>query len=121
MRFSAIMLQQIQTTIYLRPQKEGIYNEYITHNLPDDGRVSRKFVNRLLKDRSIHYNEVDTLNDMKLFQVSMIQDLNFPAAFRAVIEMGVVAVILGSMPGDQVPEELAQELNARLGRAAGLN
>ncbi|WDP92060.1 MAG: HD domain-containing protein [Desulfobacter sp.] len=94
---------------------------FITHRLPDDGRFSRKFVDRLMAGRAIPYNEVASLNNMKLFQLGMARDLNFSAAFRAVMAMGVVDAILGSMPDSPMLEELGRVLNARLEKAAGLN
>lgn len=94
---------------------------FLTHNLPDDGRVSRVFLSRLMDGRSIDFNEVASLNDMKLFQVSMILDLNFPAAYRAVSQMEVIDVILTSMPGSPMMDELMQKLNLEMKMAAELN
>ncbi len=91
---------------------------FLTHNLPDDGRVSGELVDRLASGREIPYSSVSSLNDMKLFQISMIQDLNFPAAVRAVLDMGVVEVILDSMPGFSGFKSLEQRLNVYLEKAA---
>lgn|GEM_PF-2484991 len=88
-----------------------------THNLADDGRVSGGLVDRL----EISYRRVSNLNDMKLFQISMIQDLNFPAAVRAVLDINVIEVILDSMPCLSGLKSLKNSLNAYLEKAVFFN
>lgn len=95
--------------------ESGSHN-FLTYNLPDDGRVSGDLVFRLMANREIRFSRVSTLNDMKLFQISMIQDLNFPAAVRAVLDMGVVEVIIGSMPESLALQALEQILKTHMER-----
>lgn len=80
---------------------------FITHDQRDDGRISGSLVDDIMNGKGVHYNRVATLNDMKLFQVSMIYDLNFPAAFAAMRDRQVVQVILNSMPASPELESLA--------------
>ena len=85
---------------------------FITHNLEDDGRVPRALVRDLVKTRRIDFDRVSTLNDMKIFQIGMVYDLNFSAAIQAVREQGVIRIILDSMPASPELDTLNQDLSA---------
>ena len=74
---------------------------FITHNLPDDGQVRADLVDRMMAGKSIPYKGVASLNDMKLFQLSMIYDLNFQGAHAHVLAQGVVQRFIGSMPRER--------------------
>ena len=50
---------------------------FITHDMADDGRVSVELAGEIMRGKGFHYSRIATLNDMKLFQVGMIYDLNF--------------------------------------------
>ncbi|MCG8637483.1 MAG: HD domain-containing protein [Desulfobacterales bacterium] len=81
---------------------------FITHDMADDGRVSVELAGEIMRGKGFHYSRIATLNDMKLFQVGMIYDLNFPASFSAIRDREVVPVILGSMPPFPESESLSR-------------
>jgi hypothetical protein len=81
---------------------------FITHDMADDGSVSAELADEIMQGKGFNYDRVSTLNDMKLFQMGMIYDLNFPAAFSAIRDQEVVPVILGSMPSFPGLEDLSR-------------
>ena len=88
---------KVMTDLY-RGRHDNKQN-YITHDLRDDKIIPHALVDQIIAGRPIHYSQVKTLNGIKLFQLSMIFDLNFSAAFEMIKEKDVVRIITGSMPG----------------------
>ncbi len=101
-----IDIYKVMLELYL--SAENGKPSFITHDQKDDGRISGSLINEIMAGKGIHYNRVSTLNDMKLFQISMIYDLNFPAAFVAIRDRQVVQVILDSMPASPKLTALAR-------------
>lgn len=87
---------------------------FITHNLEDDGKVSTSLMTQLLNDRPIEYYQIRTLNDLKLFQIGMVYDLNFTSALSAIQKQGVISAILHTMPQSPLLKSLEQHLNTRM-------
>lgn len=87
---------KVMTDLYNAPQNDR--QGFITHNLPDDKKIPDDLVEAIISGRRINYNRVNTLNGLKLFQLSMILDMNFPAAFEALKKQGTVRKIIDSMP-----------------------
>ncbi len=83
---------------------------FITHNYCDDGRVNPELIEQVAGLGSVPYSRIRSLNDLKLFQLSMIFDLNFPAACNHVLEQAVVQGIIGSMPETEALGKLEQIL-----------
>lgn len=71
---------------------------FITHFLPDDGKVRASLIQDILDKRLIDMRHVKTLNDMKLLQISWLFDLNYPASMALVRERGNIYDILSTMP-----------------------
>lgn len=71
---------------------------FITHHLLDDGCVSPSLVQDIENRQLIDVRNVETLNDMKLLQISWIFDLNFPASLNLVQQRGYIETILSAMP-----------------------
>lgn len=86
-----VMADLYQTSINNR-------QSYIIHSHPDDKKLPVDLVKQIISGRRINYNQVNTLNGMKLFQLSMIFDLNFPASFAVVKEKDILRIFLKSMP-----------------------
>ncbi|MCG8614667.1 MAG: HD domain-containing protein [Desulfobacterales bacterium] len=115
-------IYRVMLDLYQRPVNGE--TSFITHDRVDDGNISADIAEDILAGREVRLSRVTTLNDMKLFQVGMLTDLNYPAAFRTVQEMGVVRIILGSIRNDAGPESpllrsLETCLDERVARLAG--
>jgi HD superfamily phosphohydrolase YqeK len=90
---------RVVTQKYLRV--DPTENGYITHNLADDGRVSSGLVNEILKKQLIDIQQVHSLNDLKLLQISWVFDLNFKVSIKRVDDLGFIPLILSSLPDSE--------------------
>ncbi len=70
-------------------------NGYITHNLTDDGLVSKGLVDHILNKQLIDKQQIQSLNDFKLLQISWVFDLNFSAAIKRVEALGFIPLTKG--------------------------
>ncbi len=84
--------------------------EFITHDLPDDGKVPKQVAQALLDTRENKYAGVNTLNAMKVFQAGMVYDLNFPATASAIRDMAVIPVLLAGIPVSNLMTRLKKDL-----------
>ena len=99
---------RVMTDLYTGPQNG--HASFITHNYSDDGLIRPELIAEVTGWGRIAFSRVRSLNDLKLFQLSMIFDLNFPAAHAHVLAQGVVPAILRSMPGARMLEDLELSL-----------
>ncbi|HCY85548.1 MAG TPA: diguanylate cyclase [Desulfobacteraceae bacterium] len=109
-------IYRVMLELYQRPVNGQ--TSFITHDRVDDGKISDDIANDILAGREVRLSRVTTLNDMKLFQLGMLADLNFPAAFRKVQHMGVVRIILGSMPKSPLLRSLESFMDDRVATLA---
>lgn len=100
---------RVMTALYLSKDKKK--SGYITHNLPDNGKIPDELIDMLISGKRPDYSLVKSLNDMKLFQLSMIYDLNFPVSFDIIKEKEVVGIYAGSMPGSPKMDLLKEVMN----------
>jgi len=76
-------------------------NGYLTHNLPDDGLISKCLVDRVLNGELIDSRQVCSVNDLKLLQISWVFDLNFRAAVERVNSCDFISLIISTMPDSE--------------------
>ncbi len=84
----------IQKYLGVNPSENG----YLTYNLVDDGLISKSLVDRILKKELIDNQQVRSVNDLKLFQISWLFDLNFKPAVRQVKDLDYISLILSTLP-----------------------
>lgn len=102
-------IYRVMTTLYKAPSTEG--SGYITHDLPDNGQIPEDLADLLISGCRIPYHRAKTLNGMKLFQLSMIYDLNFPASFRWLREKEIVESYIDSLPPHPLKEVFYKTLS----------
>ncbi|MBU3950579.1 MAG: HD domain-containing protein [Proteobacteria bacterium] len=73
-------------------------NGYLTHNLKDDGQISKTLMDQIFKKQLINNHQVQSLNDLKLLQISWMFDLNFKETIQRVDDLGYIPLILSTMP-----------------------
>ncbi len=90
---------------------------FITHYLRDDKKLNAKRTQEVLAQQLVDLKHVKTLNDMKLFQISWIFDLNYSISLGIIRERGHVAQILSSLPPskekDQIQHLILDILNSK--------
>ncbi len=76
-------------------------NGYLTHNLPDDGLISKRLFDRILNEELIDSQQVHSVNDLKLLQISWVFDLNFKAAVERVNRCDFISLIISTLPNSE--------------------
>ncbi len=89
-------------------------NGYLTHNLPDDGLISKGLVDRILNEELIDSRQVRSVNDLKLLQISWVFDLNFKAARKQVNDLGFIPLIFSTMPDSDLLTFLGDFMKSHL-------
>lgn len=91
-----IDILRVMTAVY----RDGGHgeNRYITWNLDDDGRISPPLVATILNRKLINSDQVKSLNDFKLLQVSWLFDLNFEPSLKIMADLGYIPQILSTLP-----------------------
>jgi len=64
--------------------KEVKHNGVITHELPDPPSVSDPVMVHVMTGEYVRFDDLKTLNDYKLMQMSWIYDINFPRTFQLI-------------------------------------
>lgn len=84
--------------------------------LPDTYQYSAKFVQDILQERKIRYEEVRSFQDMTLLRLSWIFDLNFPYTKEKVQEGKYLEKFIRSLPKTPEIQEVYHYLNNYLNR-----
>lgn len=73
-------------------------NQIIEMNVPDIPEWSPAAVDAFRESRVVRVADIETLNDLKLFQLSWVYDLNFRASFELAMAQGNLKAIADSLP-----------------------
>ena len=73
-------------------------NFLVEIEFPDVPQLSPGIVQAILKGKLINYNEIQTLNDMKLMQLGWVFDVNFIGTFKRIKEQKLLETILTFLP-----------------------
>jgi hypothetical protein len=83
-------------------------NDAINIGLPDSPGVSGAIIDSIVQGKIAHVEDMRTLNDFKLLQISWVFDLHFPRTFEIVNERGYLAKLAAVLPHDnRLPEVIA--------------
>jgi hypothetical protein len=66
--------------------------------LPETGTISNNIMSALSFKRNAKYEDVKTLDDLKLMQIGWVYDINFPETFRILKERNYIEIIRSSLP-----------------------
>lgn len=73
----------------------------ILQHLPDVPTYNDQIVNAIFKKRAAKFQDMQSLNDFKLLQLSWVFDLHFGETFIQARQRGDLAVIANSLPDDR--------------------
>jgi HD domain len=80
---------------------ENLRPSAVTLGFPDLPRVTPACVSELTAGRVIRLEEVRTLNDFKLLQISWVYDLNFRSSYRLLQQRGLIPALAATIPLDE--------------------
>jgi hypothetical protein len=73
-------------------------NNTVELDLPDEPVYSKKLIESMHKQKIISMNDLKTLNDFKLLQISWVYDINFIPSFKIIKNNDYITVIANSLP-----------------------
>jgi hypothetical protein len=79
-------------------ERDNFQSSAIELNLPDDPIWSDKILEAVMNKKIALMEDLKTLNDFKLLQISWVFDLNFPASFKAVENRKYLQQIEATLP-----------------------
>lgn len=87
--------------------------------LPDEPGCTPGVLDAVLNARLVNYEDLRTMNDMKLCQLGWVYDINFAAALERLRQRGYIEELLGLLPKTpemtEVGEKLRTYMAAKLG------
>jgi hypothetical protein len=90
--------------------------------LPDEPGYSPEVVDAIMNGRLVDYQDLRTLNDMRLCQLGWVCDMNFAAGLERIRERGFIEELIAFLPQTPdiaaVGEKVLAYVAARLGCVA---
>jgi len=85
-------------TQYYRQYRDNPQAFKLELELPDEPGYSDKIIQRILRSQQIAYNELRTLNDMKLCQLGWVYDVNFTATLKTIMQRKFLEMLIDLLP-----------------------
>ncbi len=98
-------------------RRDAPHNPIIVQHLVDAPTWEQKLVAAILEKRPARFKDMKTIHDFKLFQLSWVFSLNFPATAVLARERGDLATIAGTLPADPVLEQAVWTVMDKLAAA----
>ncbi|MBU0988238.1 MAG: HD domain-containing protein [Proteobacteria bacterium] len=106
-------------------EREKLPGTLIETGLPDDPACSPQVIQALCECRYVRMQDVRTVNDVKLLQISWVFDLNFAPAFQEVLRREFIEQIAATLPGTKAVAKAVQQarnyVQSRITYAKGEN
>lgn len=88
-------------TQYYRTVESHSQNSALEQGMPDEPTYSPDVIAALRASRFVKAEDMQTLNDFKLMQVSWVYDLNFKPAYQIVLRRKFLEKLQAVLPGDE--------------------
>jgi len=85
-------------TEYYRQYRDEPGRFRLELELPDVPEYSDQVVKGILNGRRIDYNELRTMNDMKLCQLGWVYDVNFALTLKRIKQRNLLEKLVGFLP-----------------------
>jgi len=90
-------------------KREKKHSSAVELDLPDDPTCSRNVIESLHQHRFVRMQDLKTLNDFKLLQISWVFDLNFVPSFQTVQNRKYIEKIEETLPKSKEIKEAVQQ------------
>jgi HD superfamily phosphohydrolase YqeK len=105
-------------TEYYRQYKDNPDGFKLELELPDEPEYSEEIVEKILRGQRIAYEELRTLNDMKLCQLGWVYDVNFAATLKRIKQRKFLQKLFDLLPQirdvDRVKEKIFSYVDSRI-------
>ncbi len=105
-------------TEYYQQYKDNPDGFKLELELPDEPQYSEEIVEKILRGQRIAYEELRTLNDMKLCQLGWVYDVNFTATLKRIKQRKFLQKLVDLLPQtedvDRVKEKIFSYVDSRI-------
>lgn len=98
---------------YYSNNKQGS-NKRLEMELSDQPEISKKVHQSIIDEKLVDYKDVLTLNDLKLYQMSLIFDLNFKKSFKIISQKTYLKQIFESLPKKDLVIDMYRQMKIYL-------
>jgi putative nucleotidyltransferase with HDIG domain len=99
--------------IFVNRYQKGDQEDFII-KLSTEDRITDEVYDKVLKKESINYDKLETLNDLKMMQLTWIYDINFAETIEIIKERKYLETIYNSMEDNEKAEHVYQEIKSYL-------
>jgi putative nucleotidyltransferase with HDIG domain len=99
--------------IFVNRYQKGDQEDFII-KLSTEDRITDEVYDKVLKKESINYDKLETLNDLKMMQLTWIYDINFAETIEIIKKRGYIETIYNSMGENKKTEHVYQEIKSYL-------
>ena len=89
-------------------------NGAVNNELPDNPEVSESILQSIIRGELVKFDELKTVNDFKLLQISWVFDLNFPRTFEIIGARNYFDTIAASLPQTDSVQQARSVVRQRL-------
>lgn len=97
--------------IFVNRYKKGGQENFII-KLSTEPKISDEVYNKVLKKEAINYDKLETLNDLKMMQLTWIYDINFEETIEIIKEREYIEVIYNSIRESKKAEQVYKEIKS---------
>jgi len=97
-------------TEYYQQYKDNPEGFKLELELPDEPEYSEEIVEKILRGQRIAYEELRTLNDMKLCQLGWVYDVNFTATLKRIKQRKFLQMLVDLLPQTKDVEEVKKKV-----------
>ncbi|MCB4790498.1 MAG: HD domain-containing protein [Elusimicrobia bacterium] len=91
-------------------------SEMVDFNLVDSPKISAKVIKDLLSGKATNYNDLKTLNDLRIIQIGWVYDINFPRTFEIISERKYIDKIYSFLPNIPVVNRIYNDAKKHIER-----
>lgn len=95
--------------IFSERYKNKSQKDYVI-KLSTEPKINEEIYNKILKRESVNYDNLETINDLKLMQLGWIYDINFKETIELIKKREYIEIIYNSMEQNKKAEAIYQQL-----------
>lgn len=99
--------------IFVKRYKNKNQKDYII-KLKDKPTISKKIYNKTLNGQAINYDQLESINDLKIMQLGWIYDINFKETKKIIQKRNYLEIIYNSMDKSKKTKKLYKRIKREL-------
>lgn len=97
--------------IFVNRYQDGSQKDFII-KLSTEAKITDEVYNKVLKKEPINYDKLETLNDLKMMQLTWIYDINFAETIEIIKERRYLEIIYNSMENNEKSDHVYNEIKS---------